>query len=144
MESQSGERIRIVLRSIQILDRKEPFFKKRGEFRFQARVAVGPSNTVVETRFPENGVYYMSDEPGHNWLRLDLPIFEGEAADQLAVELLGEEVDELSANDHLNPYRRIFTGTPENWVGSYGPGDLEAIEPEDIGDWRVWYSIERV
>lgn len=143
MDKQSGEKIRVVLRAIQILDDMEPFFKKRGEFRFNARIHSNNNGGIlVETRFPETGVWRISDKPGHNRIPLDLPIFEGYVEDHLAIELSGTEVDVLKANDQLATYKRVFTGTPESWVGNYGPGD-ETIDPEHVDNWRVWYQIEK-
>lgn len=138
----AGEKVRVVLRWIQILDRKEPFFKKRGEFVFRSRIFSEDGGPVAEQRLPAEGVFEISDDPSENRLRLDVPLFEGLVADHLAIELTGEEQDVTSANDELNPYRRIFRGPPATWLGSYGPGD-ERIEPEDLGDWRIWYRIER-
>jgi hypothetical protein len=145
MEQQRGEKIRVVLRQIQILDDKEPFFKDGGEFQFKARVYTTNFGGVsTEKRFPETGYYTISDLPGHNILPMkDMVLFEGAVEDHLAVEFTGVELDTFSPNDELNPYRRVFSGAPASWLGQYGPGD-ESVEPEDMGDWRVWYRIERV
>lgn len=144
MDEQRGQKIRVVLRAIQILDDLEPFFKKRGEFRFNARIHSNNNGGIlVETRFPESGVWHISDKPGQNRIPLDLPIFEGHIEDHLAVEIAGTEVDRLKADDHLHTYKRVFTGSPDSWVGNYGPGD-EEIDPENVGNWRIWYKIEKV
>ena len=41
MPNAAPERIRIILRWIQVLETHEPFFKKSGEFRFVATVSAG-------------------------------------------------------------------------------------------------------
>lgn len=143
-----AERIRVVLRWIQILDNMEPFYKDRGEFRFSSRVASDGAGRVQETRFPSEGYYEISDHPAWNKLNLDKVIFEGEVDQKLTVELMGEELDTLSANDQLDHYRREFAGTPDSWVGAYGPGDDRPPspspgDPENMSNWRVNYVIER-
>lgn len=144
MEEQRGEKVRVVLRWIQILDRKEPFFKSRGEFVFNSKVhSPDQGGTTIETRFPESGYYALTDHPGHNRIRLDLPLFEGYVENELAIELTGYEIDSTSKNDELQAYRRVFKGPPEKWLGNYGPGD-EQEDAEDLADWRVWYTIEKV
>ena len=140
-----AERLRVTLRWIQILDKMEPFYKERGEFRFSARVT-GDARTQ-ETRFPPEGHYEISDHPAWNKLNLEKVIFEGEVSGQLKVELTGEELDFLSANDQLDHYERTFSGTPGSWLGQYGPGDDEAEirpdDPENMNNWRISISIER-
>jgi hypothetical protein len=60
------------------------------------------------------------------------------------VELMGEELDMLSANDQLDRYERSFAGAPGTWLGVYGPGDDEPTDdPENMSNWRVNYVIER-
>lgn len=138
-----AERVRVTLRWIQILDNMEPFYKERGEFRFTARVAGDGGAGAQETRFPTEGHYEISDHPAWNKLNLDRVIFEGEVENQLTVELMGEELDTLSTNDQLDHYKRVFTGAPTSWAGSYGPGDEgRSTDPENMTNWRVNYSIE--
>jgi hypothetical protein len=137
-----AERLRVTLRWIQILDKMEPFYKERGEFRFSARVT-GDTRTQ-ETRFPPEGHYEISDHPAWNKLNLEKVIFEGEVSGQLKVELTGEELDFLSANDQLDHYERTFAGDPISWVGEYNPGeDATSTDPENMSNWRVAYVIER-
>lgn len=139
-----AERVRVTLRWIQILDKMEPFYKERGEFRFTARVSSDVGGSVQETRFPTEGHYEISDHPAWNKLNLDRVIFDGEVADKLTVELMGEELDTFSANDQLDHYKRVFEGGPDSWVGDYGPGDEgRTTDPENMTNWRVNYAIER-
>ncbi|HEU5103689.1 MAG TPA: hypothetical protein VFU22_31955 [Roseiflexaceae bacterium] len=42
---------------------------------------------------------------------------------------------------HTCYYRRTFKGKVKNWVGRYAPGD-EKRDPENVGDWQLWYRIE--
>jgi hypothetical protein len=142
-EGLAGERLRIVLERIQIVNDNDPFLKSAGEFRFRSRVQPDHDASVRETRLPGSGKYRVSDRPARNMLHLDIPIFEGVVRDRLAVEIAGVELDTFDPDDQLASYRRIFSGAPGGWVGSFGPGD-EAVESEDLGDWKVWYRIERV
>ena len=143
-ESPPGSRLRVTLRRLQILDKKEPFYERFGEIRVRARVRTrdaGGAETVTE--IPERGTLRVSDQPGRNIVTLDVPIFEGWVADHLEVELDASELDRLSRPDLFRPYRRVHTGGPARLIGRYGPGD-EGIDPEEVGDWRVWYDIEEV
>jgi len=143
----AGKRLKVLLRWIQILDKLEPFYKEKGEFRFTARVS-SDNGALQETRFPEEGHYEISDHPAWNKLTMNLEIFEGEVGGNLLIELSGEEIDLLSTNDRLDAYRREFTGEPASWVGWYGPGDEAGPEattpsedPENLTNWRVCYEI---
>jgi hypothetical protein len=144
MAEPGTNRIRIVLRWIQILDNLEPFFKERGEFRFKSKVTTNAGSGVHETRFPEEGYYEISDHPSWNKLNLDKVLYEGPAGDKLVVELFGEEIDTFSANDHLDNYRREFAGAPESFIGHYEPHDEKSADPENLSNWRVCYDIERI
>ena len=141
--TQHGQKLRLVLERIQILDDHDPFLKLAGEFRFVARVSSTSNGGLSqETKFPPKGHYTISDKPAHNTVHLDLPVFEGFVQDDLAVEITGIEMDTFDPDDKLCPYRRVFTGPPENWLGSFNPGKDDR-QPENLGDWRVWYRIER-
>ena len=143
MTGEAGQRIKVVLRWIQILDKMEPFFKETGEFVFQARVESG--SQVDELRFPEEGYYSISDKPGWNRLeKLNKVLFDGVPSDRMVVELMGEELDKFTANDHLDHYRREFTGSPDQWIGHYEPVDEGSVDPENMKSWRVCYDILKV
>ena len=51
MAEQTGARIKVTLRWIQILDKMEPAWKEKGEFRFQTRVSA--AGQTQEFHFPE-------------------------------------------------------------------------------------------
>jgi len=135
------KKVRVILRWIQIKDNLEPFFKDTGEFFFTTKVTVG--DQVMETRLPETGHWDISDHPRFNKVdKLDKVLFEGAPADRMVVELFGEEIDQLSANDHLDPYRKEFVGPAETWVGRQAPGDEGSADPENMSNWRICYDIE--
>jgi hypothetical protein len=141
MAADTGKTIRVILRWIQIKDKLEPFYKEHGEFFFRARVTTGGETT--ETRLPEKGHWEISDHPRFSKVdKIDKVIYEGTAGDSLTVELFGEEVDQFSANDHLDAYKKEFDGDPESWVGLYAPGDEGSDDPENLSNWRVAYAIE--
>lgn len=140
-----AERIKITLRWIQILDKLEPFYKERGEFRFLARVSAD-AGAGVETHFPTEGHFEISDHPAWNKVNLERVIFEGEVEKQVKIELMGEELDFIGSNDRLDHYERYFVGDPASWIGAYGPGDhdvdIHPEDPENMSNWRVAYRIE--
>ncbi|MGD2120135.1 MAG: hypothetical protein PVJ76_00250 [Gemmatimonadota bacterium] len=143
MTGEAGQRIQVVLRWIQILDKLEPFYKETGEFVFRSKVESG--GKVDETRFPEEGYYAISDKPGWNRLeKLNKILFEGVPGENLVVELMGEELDQFSANDPLDHYRREFSGDPTSWVGHYEPVDEGSTDPENMSNWRVCFDIRAV
>lgn len=148
MAQQTGGRIKVVLRWIQILDKMEPAWKEKGEFRFTARVSSEDRGVLREMKFPEQGHYDISDHPAWNKVVLNRTIYEGEIGEHLIVEFNGEEVDTFSKNDMLDSYRREFRGPPARWAGWYGPGDdvppdqVNTADPENMSNWRVCYIIE--
>ena len=133
-------RIRVILRWVQILDNKEPFYKERGEFFFRA--VVKGDGAAQETRIPQDGQFEISDHPSWNKVNFDRVIFDGTVSGRLEIELVGEEVDSTSPNDQLELYRRTFTGDPSAWLGEHSPHD-EDEDPESLADWRICYRIER-
>lgn len=141
MTTAQAERIRVILRKIQINDNLEPFFQTEGEFCFTARVSSG-GRVLSETRLPREGHYPISDHPSWNQKVLNEVIFEGEVRDQLEIELEGEELD-LASNDHLPTYRRVWQGSPSEWVGVYRPGDGGDDDPERMKQWWVFLEIEK-
>ena len=143
-EPPRGRKLRVTLRRIQILDNKEPFFDRFGEIRLRARVSTEDyDGSAAVTELPETGVYRISDHPGKNIVTLNEPIFEGWVASHLEVELTATEVDRLSKDDPFRPYRRVHSGDASCMIGDFGPSD-EGVDPEDVGDWRVWYEIDEV
>lgn len=143
MEELRGARIRVILRWIQILDNLEPAWKERGEFRFFATVSSRNGNVKQDTKFPEEGHYEISDHPAWNKMNLDKVLFDGMVEDHLKVELRGEELDMMSANDQLDHYVREFEGPVATWVGLIEPHDEDSDDPENMNNWRVCYEIER-
>lgn len=140
MTGEAGQRIQVVLRWIQILDKLEPFYKETGEFVFKSKVTNGAA--VNEIRFPEEGYYAISDKPGWNRLeKLNKVLFDGVPEGDLVLELMGEELDQLSANDQLDHYRREFSGDPSQWVGHYEPVDEGSTDPENMSNWRICFDI---
>ena len=140
MTEQAGQRIQVVLRWIQILDKLEPFYKETGEFVFRSKVE--SAGKVEEYRFPEDGYYAISDKPGWNRLeKLNKVLFDGVPTDNMVVELMGEELDKFSANDQLDHYRREFSGNSTDWVGLYEPADEGSTDPENMTTWRICFEI---
>jgi hypothetical protein len=141
MTEQAGKRIQVVLRWIQILDKLEPFYKETREFVFRSKVE--SAGKVEEYRFPEQGYYAISDKPGWNRLeKLNKVLYEGPAGDSMVVELMGEELDQLSANDQLDHYRREFSGNVGDWIGHYEPVDEGSTDPENMPTWRICFDIQ--
>lgn len=145
MPDGNPKRVRVTMRWLQVLDSLEGPGDDTGEFFFTFRVSSANGDLVQETRLPEKGHISVSDHPSWNKLdKINKVIFDGNVEDHLVVELMGEEIDLLSANDHLDTYRREFTGDPETWAGTYKPGDEgdSVADPESLSNWRVAYDIE--
>ncbi|MEJ2202643.1 MAG: hypothetical protein P8170_00900 [Gemmatimonadota bacterium] len=142
MSDNGGNRIRVILRWIQVTDIHEAPGDQEGEFRFRSRVATG--DEANELQFPTPPSYWtFRDDPRFNKMdKIDKVLFEGEAGDSLVVELSGEELDLLSPNDQLEPYRKEFTGPVSSWLGRYQPTDEGVGDPENLKDWRICYDVE--
>lgn len=143
-----GRRVRVTLRYIEILDSKD--VDVHGEFRFRFRAGVPERDDVVESRIPEDERAHVSisEHPAMNRLTVGTVLFEGEIGpyESLLVEAEGEEVDRLTPNDPLSPYRRVFA-VPLDALGEHGPwdeGNDGEEDPEQLGDWRFAYVIEVV
>ena len=140
--SDSGQ-IRVILRWIQIKDNKEAMWDDEGEFRFRSRITTNGESH--ELTFPEQGYWSISDHPRRNKVdKIDKVIYEGSCGDNLIVELFGEELDDLTANDSLENSRRQYPGESSTWIGRHQPTDEGTKDPENMADWRVCYDIEKV
>src|SRR5690606_41314357 len=82
-----SDRVKITLKWIQILDKLEPFYKERGEFRFKARVSTPDGRVLSETTLPKEGHLEISDRPGWNRVTLDVVVFEGQPGAQGLAEV---------------------------------------------------------
>jgi hypothetical protein len=139
-----GVPIKVTLKRIQVLDTLDPGHREHGQFVFSSKVSSQNQGGIVhESRFPEEGSWKISDHPRKNRVKVDAEIFSGNVEDHLIVELVGEELDKVTASDFLDHYSREFSGSPESWIGLYGPGGgtEDASQPEDMSNWRVWYEI---
>jgi hypothetical protein len=135
------QRVRVTLRWLQIKDNKEAAWDDEGEFRFRTRVTT--AGRTHESVFPEEGHWTISDHPRRSRVdKIDRVLFEGEVGDSLVIEMSGFEIDRMSGEDALTPYRREYTGTPAAWVGRHQPTDEGSGDPENLADWRVAYDIE--
>jgi hypothetical protein len=141
-EHDLGHRVRVVIERIQILNTLEPWFKGQGEFVFTARVRTRNLGEVDRrTRLPESGFYAASDQPGQDMIEVNTVVFDDLAVDEIGIEVSGLELDTFDPDDEVGCYRRAFRGDPASWAGAYGPAD-DAIDPEDMENWRLWYRIE--
>jgi hypothetical protein len=117
MSEQQGQKVRVTLRWIQILDKLEPAWKEKGEFQFKATVTSSNFGGVVqETQMP--------------------------VVDNLTIQMVGIELDFISADDELERYARTFEGDPASWVGHFEPADEGSTDPEAMSNWRICYDIE--
>ncbi|MDX1394575.1 MAG: hypothetical protein R3195_09290 [Gemmatimonadota bacterium] len=152
MSEGNGQRIKVTVQWVKILDNLEPAFKAKGEFVFRSVVTSNNFPVKHESRFPATGHISIPDEPPFNKEIIKWVIFEGEVVDHLVIELYGEEIDITSANDHLDDYRRELSGPVEGWLGTYGPGEDFSSEGDDGGDddpesmsnWQVNIFIDPV
>ena len=139
--------IRLTLRYVQILDSKD--YDEHGEFVFRFKGSVPARGVVQEVRIPDKGHLQISEHAASNKVTLNKVIFEGEVNDgeTFVLEASGEELDTLSANDQLAPYRREFTGPVAGWIGQHTPWDEgtdDVADPENMDDWRFAFAIERI
>ena len=143
MSENGGNRIKVTLRWIQVTDIHEAPGDLEGEFRFRSKVTTGGQAT--ELQFPEPPNHWVfRDDIRHNKMdKIDKVLFDGDVGDSMIVELSGEELDLLSANDQLEAYRKEFTGPVSSWIGRHEPTDEGPGDLENLTDWRVCYDIEQ-
>ena len=139
--------IRVTLRYVEILDSKDADGK--GEFYFNLTGSVPERDEEQTLRIPAQGHMAISDHPSMRKVTMNKVFFEGAVDDgeTFVVEAKGTEMDRISADDQLNDYRREFTGPVSDWIGEYSPwdeGSGDTVDPEQLGDWRIAYSIEAV
>lgn len=138
--------IRVTLKYVEILDRKD--LDQEGEFIFEFKASV-PGGAEQATRIPDEGHLSISDHPAMRKVTLNKVIFEGdvEDGDTLVLEGAARELDRISADDHLAPYRRELEGPVSDWLGTYSPwdeGSAHSSDPEQLGDWRLSFVVEQV
>lgn len=142
-----AKKIRVTLRYVEILDSKD--LDGEGEFVFEFTGTVPERGDEQTLRVPDSGHLAISDHPSMRKVSLNKVIFEGEVEDgeTLILEAKGTELDQISAHDELTAYRREFMGDVAGWIGEYTPwdeGSADTTDPEQLGDWRIAYSIEEV
>ena len=136
-----GVRLRIIIEQIKVLDFYGPLVHGSGGASLIARVnSPNAGGLGATTRLPSTGDYPVSDRTEGYVIDVGKEIFRGTVVDALTVELWSAEPAEDKRTCH---YRRVFKGKAENWLGHYKPSD-ERRDPENVGDWLVWYRIEAV
>lgn len=138
-EKHAGARVRVLLDRVRVLDPDGPLGHGSGRFSLVARVRSEDAGVGAETVLPETGTYPM-EGPNGETVRVGRELFRGWVVNNLTIEIFSGEDEEHERTCH---YRRRFKGDPKSWLGEYKPSD-EARDPENVGDWQVWYRIEEV
>jgi hypothetical protein len=68
-------------------------------------------------------------------------IFDDWVDNKLAVEIGGVELDTFDPDDDLASFKRVFTGDPAEWFGTYVPTG-ETVDVQDVGGSQIWLRIE--
>jgi hypothetical protein len=134
-ERQKGQRVRVVLEGIEVLRKTQAAFLAR---------AYSPDNggQLTETRLPSRGAFKFTGNHGKGFIEIGAVIFEGFVEGKLAIELTPRAEKGEGRAGEMCPYRRAHVGSPEVWLGRYGPRD-DTLDLEDLGNWRISYRIER-
>jgi hypothetical protein len=133
-----GTRLRVILERIKILDAFGPLVHGSGQLQLTARVTSSDGGGIGRTtQLPPVGSYPVPDFPVGYVIDIGTEIFRGSPVDSLHVEIFGAD----APKGHRCYYHRQFKGKPTDWFGNYKPRD-ERPDPEDVGDWQVWYRIE--
>ena len=136
-----GTRICITLEKIRVLDYYGPLVHGSGEVSFRVHVTSTNAGGVdVTTRLPAHGTYAVHKTKGGYDIHINKQLFRGAVVDDLTIEIASTEVEEPG---RTSSYKRTFSGDVQDWLGSYKPSD-QMHDPENVGDWQVWYRIERV
>lgn len=147
-------KLRVLLQRIRIMNDRDP---KMASLRFgeverglwpadnrlslDVRVEAPDDGLAEQTRLPRGRHYrpYSLYSIRLYSIRIDEGVFEGDVSGRLVIRIHvlapGADVEEA-----VDTYRRELTGDPSSWIGSYGPH--EALGPEHLGFWQVYYPIE--
>lgn len=138
----AGKHVKVVLDRIRIRKDYEPWFKGKADLSFTSEVVPDLDDSQKQiTRLPKKGLVHASDRPGANDIEFDATLFDGFVKkNTLKIRIGGKEHDLLDPDERLKTYERAFSGNPDSWLGTYQPAD-EHFDPEDVGDWEVWYRI---
>jgi len=136
-----GTRVRVILEHVKVLDANGPLVHSSGEVSLTANVTSTNAGGIgVSTRLPETGTYPVVDGPQGHVININREIFRGNVVDNLTIEVMSAESEEKG---HTCYYRREFKGKVGDWLRAYRPSD-ESRDPENVGDWQVWYRIEKL
>ncbi len=137
---QAGVRLRVVLDRIRVLDPHGPLAGGSGRVGLIARVTSEDAGGIgTTTALPGTGAYPLPGPHGDT-IRIGRELFRGTVVDDLTVEIFSAEPEEHERTCH---YRRQFEGDPHGWLGEYKPSD-QAHDPENVGDWQLWYRVEEL
>jgi len=139
-DKRKGLRARVIVERVRILDVFGPLVHGSGRLALVARVTSAAGRSGATMRLPTSGEYPVQDLPGGYVVEVDREVFRGVVADDLTVEIWSAEPEEHERTCH---YRRTFKGKAPSWIGGYGPSD-ESPDPENVGDWQLWYRIEEI
>jgi hypothetical protein len=135
-----GVRVRVILERVKILDAFGPLVHGSGQVRLTARVtSTNTGGLGAVTTLPPTGAYPVLHRPEGHIINVNKELFRGTVVDDLTVEVFSAESDE---KEHTCYYRRTFKGGAGSWIGSYRPSD-QPHDPENVGDWQLWYRIEK-
>lgn len=140
-----AKHVKVILDRIQIRKDWEPAIKGRADLSFTTEIVPDLDEKQKQvTRLPKRGLVHASDKPGANDIQFGTTLFDGFVTrNTLTIKIAGKEQDLFDPDDRLKTYERAFSGDPETWLGTYQPAD-EHVDPEDVGDWSVWYRIVSV
>jgi hypothetical protein len=140
-DKKKGVRLRVILERIRVLDFYGPLVHGSGELALIARVSSPFAGGIGGTRrLPPTGQYAVLDQPQGFTVDIEREVFRGIVDDSLTVEIWSAEPDDAA---RVCRYRRTFKGRAKNWTGSYKPSD-EKPDPENVGDWQLWYRIDEL
>lgn len=140
-DNDKRRRIRVILERIKVLDVKGPLVHGSGEVSLTARVTSTNTGGIgAITRLPEIGTYPVLERAEGHVIDINREIFRGNVANNLTIEIYSAESEEQA---QTSLYRRDLKGNVEKWLGRFKPAD-EKRDPENVGDWQVWYRIEAV
>lgn len=131
-------RARVIIDRIRVLDPDGPLVHGSGQVSLIARVTSAEGGGAgATTPLPASGAYPVPGPHG-DIVRIGRAVFRGAVAEDLTVEIFSAEPEEHERTCH---YRRHFEGDPKKWLGEYKPSD-QTRDPENVGDWQLWYRIE--
>lgn len=115
-----ASRIKVVMDSVKVKDRRDPLWRGIGDLSFFSAVIPDKDLSRTEyTRFPKDGFYRAERKSASENMKPGTTIFEGYISDNLTVIFSGSRTRILDQRDPYRRIKKVFKGNAREWYGKY-------------------------